>query len=643
MPKRPRFGLGLVLLGALLVPANACAQTVNLVRWPSGLTQLDTSWRTHAGDNRAWAGPGFDDSAWPVFSLDAPNDYAGWRWYRLRVQLPAQHSPLALLVTGGEGTCEIFVNGRRLPGPRLLSSIFVTNPRSRIFRLPTVAGGAVIALRTHVPSASMFLADRGAFRVELGTLSAIDHAHRAELSSRVDTVVLGIGIHLLLFLAGISALILFWYQRDHREYLWLGLYLLLDASGTILYELGGVTSFVPYSVNWFCAAPTVYFATIAQIEFTFSFVDQRVTRPWRVYEWILLIPPVFLVVPAWFDILNHGLFDVGEISLIIPAAVALPVLLFLWYRRGYREAAWLILPSLLPMFTVALNDAGIVGNNFHWPRLAALADLLPLGLFSLEPFDIGDLVFLLAIGIVMFFRFTRVSREQARAAAELEAAREIQQRLVPLGLPTVPGCRIESVYLPAEEVGGDFYQVLEQTGDITLIVIGDVSGKGLKAAMTGTLVLGALRNMAQENLSPSQILSRLNSQLASSSDGGFVTCLCARIAAYGSLTLANAGHLAPYRNGEEIPLDSGLPLGVTADTTYVESTVQLAPCDRLTFLSDGVVEAGSATGELFGFDRTRAISTQSAEEIARAAQAFGQQDDITVLTLTFAPAEVLHA
>ncbi|HTW65587.1 MAG TPA: SpoIIE family protein phosphatase, partial [Bryobacteraceae bacterium] len=81
----------------------------------------------------------------------------------------------------------------------------------------------------------------------------------------------------------------------------------------------------------------------------------------------------------------------------------------------------------------------------------------------------------------------------------------------------------------------------------------------------------------------------------------------------------------------------------TADTVYTESMLQLEPGDTLTFLSDGVVEAQSPTGELFGFDRTRQISTQSADNIARAAQAFGQQDDITVLTLQFAPAEVLHA
>jgi serine phosphatase RsbU (regulator of sigma subunit) len=259
----------------------------------------------------------------------------------------------------------------------------------------------------------------------------------------------------------------------------------------------------------------------------------------------------------------------------------------------------------------------------------------------------GEALTVLSVVIALFFLLFReqqqTTRERAILVGEMQAGREVQRHLVPLALPPISGFRCGSAYLPAAEVGGDFYQLFPQSGGSHLIVIGDVSGKGLKAAMTGSVVLGALRSLAQENLSPAQILSRLNAQLAASSDGGFVTCLCVRTAADGTLTLANAGHLAPYRNGEEISLDSGLPLGIAAETTYPESTVQLAAGDTLTFLSDGVVEALSQSGELFGFDRTREISCQSAEEISRAAQAFGQQDDITVLTLAFAPAEVLRA
>jgi serine phosphatase RsbU (regulator of sigma subunit) len=98
--------------------------------------------------------------------------------------------------------------------------------------------------------------------------------------------------------------------------------------------------------------------------------------------------------------------------------------------------------------------------------------------------------------------------------------------------------------------------------------------------------------------------------------------------------LANAGHVPPYRNGEEIPLESGLPLGIVSNLEYPETTVDLAPGDRTVIVTDGVVEAQSPSGELFGFARTQAISVHPVAQIAAAAQAFGQQDDITVLSLT---------
>ena len=173
------------------------------------------------------------------------------------------------------------------------------------------------------------------------------------------------------------------------------------------------------------------------------------------------------------------------------------------------------------------------------------------------------------------------------------------------------------------------------------IAVGEVSGNGLRAAMTVSTILGALRTLPAA--SPGELLRALNRMLAGQLQGGFVTCCVAHIAPSGTVTAANVGHLAPYRNGEEIALESGLPLGVTTDADYAESALTLVPGDILTFVSDGVVEAKSAAGELFGFERTCLISGHSAEQIAAAAQQFGQEDDITVLTLTFAPAGVLHA
>ena len=227
----------------------------------------------------------------------------------------------------------------------------------------------------------------------------------------------------------------------------------------------------------------------------------------------------------------------------------------------------------------------------------------------------------------------RTGRDRTALDTNLEAAREIQQQLVPHALPRIAGFSLQAAFLPAQEVGGDFYQIFPQTDGSTLIVVGDVSGKGLKAAMTGTLAIGALRTLAAARLGPAAILAQLNSQMVDSGNGGFITCLCLHLRANGSAVIANAGHLAPYRNGEEIPSEPALPLGLAPDAAYAEFALQLDSGDALTLLSDGVVEATNATGELFGFERTRQLSTQSADRIAAAACQFGQEDDITVLTL----------
>jgi serine phosphatase RsbU (regulator of sigma subunit) len=195
------------------------------------------------------------------------------------------------------------------------------------------------------------------------------------------------------------------------------------------------------------------------------------------------------------------------------------------------------------------------------------------------------------------------------------------------------GFRIETAYLPAQEVGGDFYQVLEQSDGTHLIVVGDVSGKGLKAAMTGTLAIGAIRALAADGLGPGELLTRLNRQLAQEPDGGFITCACLRVSQSGRVVIANAGHPAPYRNGAEVAVDAGLPLGIAKDVAYAETEFTLEAGETLTLISDGVVEARNANRELFGFDRTCGISQESAERIAATVQQFGQEDDITVLTV----------
>lgn len=212
--------------------------------------------------------------------------------------------------------------------------------------------------------------------------------------------------------------------------------------------------------------------------------------------------------------------------------------------------------------------------------------------------------------------------------------------LLPDELDQCPGFAVECIYQPAEQVGGDFFQQIADGQGGMLIVVGDVSGKGLPAAMMVSVLVGAIRTEADHGASPAAMLALLNERMMGRLQDGFATCLAAHIDAEGLLTLANAGHLPPYRNGEEVGVPGSLPLGVAAGVKYESITLRLAPGDRLTFISDGVVEAQSRTGELFGFDRTRGLSLESAERIAQAARAFGQMDDITVVTLEFSGVSV---
>ena len=162
----------------------------------------------------------------------------------------------------------------------------------------------------------------------------------------------------------------------------------------------------------------------------------------------------------------------------------------------------------------------------------------------------------------------------------------------------------------------------------------------MKAALLVSVIVGALRNRRSDQ--PAEVLRELNSVLADHSEGGFTTCCCALFVPDGTLTIANAGHLAPYRNGAEIETPPGLPLGVVRDAAWEETGITLQPGDRMVWVSDGVLEARDNKRALLGFERTQELASRSASEIARAAEQFGQEDDITVVSITRQPVPALH-
>jgi serine phosphatase RsbU (regulator of sigma subunit) len=153
--------------------------------------------------------------------------------------------------------------------------------------------------------------------------------------------------------------------------------------------------------------------------------------------------------------------------------------------------------------------------------------------------------------------------------------------------------------------------------------------------MLVALLVGAIRTVVWTSFDPKAMLEQLNHRLLGRGDAQ-ATCLALRIDAEGTVILANAGHLPPYLNGAPLAMEGALPLGMLPGALCSSMNFKLADGDRLLLASDGIVEATDAEGHLFGFERVEQMlqAHPSAAELADAAQRFGQQDDISVISIT---------
>ena len=196
---------------------------------------------------------------------------------------------------------------------------------------------------------------------------------------------------------------------------------------------------------------------------------------------------------------------------------------------------------------------------------------------------------------------------------ELAMARQIQEGLLPGQMPSPPGWQIESIWHPAQVVSGDFYDFIPVTDDSLAIVIGDVTGKGMPAALlmaTTRSILRALTTNLPDNkdLSPGILLGEANKILVEDTPAAMsVTCLFAAVdLPSGRIRLANAGHCLPFHRklDNTTPIIAkGMPLGFFPESTYDETELLLSPGESLLFYSDGMIEARNETNELFGNER----------------------------------------
>lgn len=231
---------------------------------------------------------------------------------------------------------------------------------------------------------------------------------------------------------------------------------------------------------------------------------------------------------------------------------------------------------------------------------------------------------------------------------DLAVARDIQVSLLLASSPRLPGWEASTSFLPARELGGDLYDFVQIDADRWGIMIGDVSGKGIPAALHMAVARTLFRLEARRNPDPVLTLARVNESLIDQVPQGCVTLLYAHLnIADGTLRLANAGHNYPIILNEavrEVPLD-GLPLGIDRDYVFAETSICLRPGDVLIFYTDGVVEAVNSAGEVFGFERLYELLAASTlrrprsltRQIVRAVRAFTgptpQNDDITLVVL----------
>lgn len=642
---------------------------------------LNKEWRVGITADQDASAPDFDDSAWAlresresipdVPDEDRPPAIEGQRppapdggppdfphghkrpfaWFRMHIRLAPGHPPVALLIelpvshntnmdlgTGGTGQdVVVYANGQLIQpdGPH------GDNPDhylaiSRVYDLqvPPSDTSLTLVIRTlNVPfglaSYTHFFATR---TLRLGNPADLNRSlqlwSNGNLFERLPRLINSI---LLVFLS-LFLFALYFSQRGHVEYLWLAFHELIQAPIGFI-DLAGASAHLDQL--WYVALifELVLISSYLYFEFLVSFLALR--KRWYIILLRYSSPVMVGVAPSLLMIGHSSLVGVFVVVFVLGSMLwlagwfilCLITLINATIRRNF-EAGLLLIPLLLSI--VGMAEPILTSGMTDWTGMPYQSPLtFQAGPIPIHFASIADFTGMLAIVIIIFARFLRIHRDQERASSELAAARSVQELMIPHEKLATPGFEVDSVYEPATEVGGDFYHIDTTPDGGMFVIIGDVAGKGLKAAMNVSMVMGALRRTTER--SPAKILAALNRVLMGYES--FTTCQAAWFGANGELVIANAGHLPPYLNSQEVALPGGLPLGVLPENTYEEVRLYLHPGDRILLMSDGVVEARHNSGELFGFERVHNLSNQSAFYIADAAKEFGQEDDITVLSV----------
>lgn len=608
-------------------------------------TSFAEGWLVQAGDNPAWADPNYDDSHWQHFNARAsslhvlfPNQRPAVIWYRLHIKVAPHDTGLAIEEYFLCSAFEIYSNGVKI---LQVGSVNPYSPNDYHARLMAeiphaqIAGGnIVIAVRAHMSTTEWGNAYPGLYYYNLvfGVGGALPEHIWLDVIGNYALLAVGFLVYLSMIAGG---LLLYSAQR-RPEYLFLALAYIADALPLLLTFYAAFHTFPEWWHILGSACMLVFPYLIGRTYLAFV----RWPVSWRMNAFLVFAGIAYCAGATldWLNLANTITAILCDLPFIALFAIVLPTILISTMRRGNRDAGILLVPMLLMISVYILQLASVGLGQIPALRVAAFKFNDELNHIAVGPFDIdlsvaAALLATLSLALIILLRSNRQSRQQAVLETEIANAREVQQVILPEAVENVAGFYVESVYEPAQEVGGDFFQALPDGKGGLLVVVGDVAGKGLPAAMLVSMLVGVIRTAVGYTHEPDEVLAQLNERLLGRTHGGFSTAIAAHITANGTVTIANAGHLSPYLDGHEIELPGALPLGIDAQVSYETRTLQLAAGSRMVFYSDGVIEARNSSGELLGFERAKELSTKPAAEIAQTAKQFGQSDDITVVAI----------
>jgi len=642
--------------------------------------QALVDWRFRPGDG-AYAQPSQDDSDWETVNLSATEGshdpffssssyvpgwtargypkLSGYAWYRTHLKVAPDGERLWLeMPSDVDDAYQVYANGTLVGsmGRFTAKGVSAYFSRAAAFQLPApnISGDIVIAIRFYMaPDTVLWNFGAGGMHAAplLGLASTVALAHERNIDSTLHTSISFLALGVFALIGCIAALAIYWKERGESGYLWLMMALAAESALNLTSFVAAETFWIPLS--GFAIVNELLTSALGPLLWVLFWIKWFDLRGWRAIMRIALAvaglevvvvfclhqPMLGTAVPlGWM----HGLWLVFTILRFVFAALLLA--LTVGGLRRSRTEGWITVPAVLllgaTLFSEDLEVLGIPVSYFPFGIRLSIGDIC---LFAL---------ILMVLGLAIR-RFLQSKARQREMTSDLEQAQQVQHLLIPEHLLQIPGYHVEGTYLPASQVGGDFYQVIPSSGGGLIVLLGDVSGKGLRAAMLVSLAVGAVRAIVKETSEPAEILTRLNRELAGNMKSGFVTCICARLDSGGQVTVANAGHLSGWINSEEMATPGMLPLGVTdAGVEYSAQQIHLKIGDTLTFLSDGVVEARrDSDGTLLGFERLQQLLTghPDPKAIAREAQMFGQEDDISVVSIKWmgmpvnAPVEAIAA